>query len=158
MRRIGAASRLLVAYILGCAVLGIVAEDVKQDSELSEWEQHFFKRSDENLKRYVQDPTKDCNEYGCTLKDTDGDGLNDWEEINKYGTDPLKADTDGDGLKDGEEINVYRTNPLSQDTDGDGLSDFDEVTKHFTNPIAPDTDGDGLSDYDEIMKYKTVNK
>ncbi|MES2225507.1 MAG: hypothetical protein V4480_01725 [Patescibacteria group bacterium] len=34
-------------------------------------------------------------------KDTDGDGLPDWQEA-LYGTDPNKADTDGDGISDGD--------------------------------------------------------
>ncbi len=35
-----------------------------------------------------------------STKDTDGDGLPDWQEA-LYGTDPSKADTDGDGISDG---------------------------------------------------------
>jgi outer membrane protein OmpA-like peptidoglycan-associated protein len=87
--------------------------------------------------------------------DTDGDGLNDGEEVNVYRTDPLNPDTDGDGLKDGDEVHKYKTDPLNTDTDGDGLSDGDEVMKHKTNPLKADTDGDGLSDYAEIMTHKT---
>lgn len=34
--------------------------------------------------------------------DTDGDGLSDYEEANKYLTDPAKADSDGDGIPDGD--------------------------------------------------------
>jgi hypothetical protein len=36
-------------------------------------------------------------------KDTDGDGLLDWEET-LWGTDPKNPDTDGDGIGDNEEI------------------------------------------------------
>lgn len=43
-------------------------------------------------------------------KDTDNDGLKDWEE-NLYKTDPLNSDTDADGYLDGEEINSGH-NPL----------------------------------------------
>lgn len=43
-------------------------------------------------------------------KDTDNDGLKDWEE-NLYKTDPLNYDTDADGYLDGEEINSGH-NPL----------------------------------------------
>lgn len=54
--------------------------------------------------------------------DTDGDGLTDNEEINKYMTDINKIDTDDDGLTDGVEVkNGF--NPLLDDTDGDGLLD-----------------------------------
>jgi len=44
------------------------------------------------------------------VKDTDNDGLQDWEE-NLYQTDYLNPDTDGDGYLDGEEINSGH-NPL----------------------------------------------
>lgn len=87
--------------------------------------------------------------------DTDGDGLTDGEEVNKYGTDPLKKDTDGDGLNDGDEVHSYHTNPLKKDTDGDGLSDGQEVNKYHTNPTVADTDNDGLSDGEEVNKYHT---
>lgn len=36
--------------------------------------------------------------------DGDGDGLSDMEEVQKYGSDPLKSDTDGDGFNDGDEV------------------------------------------------------
>lgn len=87
--------------------------------------------------------------------DTDGDGLSDYDEINVYGTDPLNPDTDGDGLSDGDEVNIYGTDPLNPDTDGDGLTDGEEVMEYFTDPLNPDTDGDGLSDGDEVNVYGT---
>lgn len=34
--------------------------------------------------------------------DSDGDGLSDFQEVHKYGTDPAAADSDGDGIPDGE--------------------------------------------------------
>jgi len=37
-------------------------------------------------------------------KDTDGDGLNDWDELNIYKTSPYLEDGDSDGFSDGEEI------------------------------------------------------
>lgn len=87
--------------------------------------------------------------------DTDGDGLNDFDEVMKHKTDPNKRDTDGDGLPDGDEVNVHRTNPLVADTDGDGLSDGAEINTHRTNPLSADSDGDGLSDGDEVNVHKS---
>ncbi len=46
--------------------------------------------------------------------DTDGDGLNDSDEIRIYGTDPNNPDTDGDGRSDGEEV-LVETDPLVAD-------------------------------------------
>ena len=43
-------------------------------------------------------------------KDSDGDGLLDWEE-GLWRTDPKNADSDGDGMPDGEEVRNSR-NPL----------------------------------------------
>lgn len=83
-------------------------------------------------------------------RDSDGDGLSDYDEIYVYGTDPLNPDTDGDGLTDYEEVMVYGTDPLNPDTDGDGLSDGDEVNVYGTDPLDPDTDGDGLTDCQEV--------
>ncbi|MCF7795124.1 hypothetical protein K9M50_02095 [Patescibacteria group bacterium] len=37
-------------------------------------------------------------------KDTDKDGLSDWEELNIYGTSPYLADSDSDSISDSEEI------------------------------------------------------
>jgi outer membrane protein OmpA-like peptidoglycan-associated protein len=87
--------------------------------------------------------------------DTDGDGLSDGDEVNKYHTNPLKIDSDNDNLSDKDEIMVYKTDPNKADTDGDGLSDGDEVLKDNTDPLKVDTDGDGLTDGDEVLKYHT---
>lgn len=87
--------------------------------------------------------------------DSDGDGIPDWYEIHRYGTDPFNPDTDGDGLTDYEEIYTYRTDPLNPDTDGDGLTDWEEVRIYGTDPRNPDTDGDGLTDWEEIFIYGT---
>jgi hypothetical protein len=51
---------------------------------------------------------QDCSGSDLTCidltKDSDNDGLTDYEEENTYFTDPNKADTDGDGVSDGEEV------------------------------------------------------
>lgn len=65
-------------------------------------------------------------------KDSDQDGLPDSQEIS-YGMDPFKADTDGDGVNDWEEMSKYGTNPRAADTDGDGYGDGDEVKRGY-NP------------------------
>lgn len=97
------------------------------------------------------------NSDGCALSqlDTDGDGLNDYEELVVYSTDPTLADTDGDTLADYDEVVVYNTNPLLQDTDSDGLSDFLEIDEFETDPNDWDTDDDTVSDGDEVNIYGT---
>ncbi|MEA3249293.1 MAG: hypothetical protein U9Q03_02960 [Patescibacteria group bacterium] len=43
-------------------------------------------------------------EIDVVVTDSDGDGLEDMEELMIYGTDPFDADTDGDGYDDGAEV------------------------------------------------------
>ncbi len=38
------------------------------------------------------------------VRDTDSDGLMDWDELNAYGTSPYLADSDSDGVSDSDEI------------------------------------------------------
>jgi hypothetical protein len=85
--------------------------------------------------------------------DTDGDGLEDGDEINVHGTDPFDPDTDGDGIDDGDEVDNGLDPLVSNtgvDSDGDGLDDADEVNTHGTDPLDPDSDGDGIDDGAEI--------
>lgn len=55
-----------------------------------------------------QDSILDSEEANQGLSDadfdTDGDGLSDSDEINRWGTDPTNTDTDGDGFSDGFEL------------------------------------------------------
>ena len=52
----------------------------------------------------VAEKTEDDSEIALRLKDTDNDGLNDWDELNVYLTSPYLEDSDSDGFKDSEEI------------------------------------------------------
>ena len=62
------------------------------------------------------DTEQEASEMPSHLRDTDGDGLKDIDEV-KYGTDSTVVDTDGDGFTDGEEVaGGYNPN-------GDGLLD-----------------------------------
>lgn len=88
-------------------------------------------------------------------RDSDKDGISDYDEIYVYGTNPLKADTDGDGLSDYEEIFVYGTDPLVKDTNNDGINDYESIYAYGTDRFDPDTDGDGISDGDEVYVYNT---
>jgi hypothetical protein len=79
-------------------------------------------------------------------KDTDEDGISNIEEVDLYHSNVENPDTDFDSLSDGDEVNIYNTNLLSSDTDEDGLSDDYEVLYDFLDPNNPD---DALQDYDE---------
>lgn len=85
--------------------------------------------------------------------DSDGDGINDFWEI-QYGLDPsdpsdAALDNDSDGLSNLQEF-MLRTDPTSIDTDNDGLTDNEEVNTYSTQPTNADTDGDGMGDGWEV--------
>lgn len=67
--------------------------------------------------------------------DTDADGLADDEEAT-HGTDPQNWDSDGDSLNDGDEVLVWQTDPMNPDTDGDTYLDGEEVKAGY-NPSGP---------------------
>jgi len=67
--------------------------------------------------------------------DCDGDGLTDYDETTKYGTNPQLADTDGDGLTDGKEVDYWLGN-WDHDDDGDGVINLLDI----------DSNGDGYCD------------
>ncbi len=81
-----------------------------------------------------------------TAKDSDNDGLKDWEEALR-GTDPNNPDTDGDGTPDGQEVKEGR-NPLVASKDGktDKLLDFKpEKTESASSSEATPTLTEALS-------------
>ncbi len=86
--------------------------------------------------------------------DPDLDGLSNLYEY-WSGADPQLADTDGDGINDLDEVTIHYTSPTSSDSDWDGLADFDEIFTHGTQPWIWDTDEDSLSDGDEVHIYLT---
>jgi hypothetical protein len=58
--------------------------------------------------------------------DLDNDDLFSDQE-RKLGTNPWIADTDHDGLNDGDEVNRYHSDPLNPDSNGNGYLDGFEV-------------------------------
>lgn len=94
-------------------------------------------------------------------RNSDGDCLLDFEEIQLYGTDPLKTDTDGDGLDDCTEILVYRTDPNRASPTGRGDirgkvvldADRDPATRDHPGiagwTVFADLDFDGVRDDNE---------
>jgi hypothetical protein len=75
-----------------------------------------------------------------TKKDSDGDGLKDWEE-DLWGTDPRKKDTDGDGTDDGEEVDTGR-NPNIAGPDDEYQNDVfvKQTNTDFSNKELTETD------------------
>jgi len=85
--------------------------------------------------------------------DTDGDGLSDHTEV-QLGTNRFEADSDGDMLDDGDEMNIHGTNPNNNDTDSDGMPDGWEVQNGFNATVFnanEDPDSDGLENLSEFV-------
>ena len=91
--------------------------------------------------------------------DEDSDGLPDtWEEAN--GLDPTTRDSDGDTIDDLEEVgDIFDArdtdsngtlDALDLDSDGDGIPDADEAGDDDLDTPPVDTDGDGTPDYRDL--------
>jgi hypothetical protein len=69
----------------------------------------------------------------------------------------MTRDSDGDGIPDVDEVNKYHTNPNSRDTDSDGLTDYQEIFVYHTNPLKPNPNVKhaldfGLEKYIDVVK------
>lgn len=85
------------------------AEKICQEVFL--YKEAFMKRDSKICDEITDDKLKQFCLENKMIKDSDGDGLSDGDEILKYKTDPNNRDTDGDGYSDGDEVkNGY--NPL----------------------------------------------
>ena len=69
------------------------------------------------------------------------------------GTSPTNPDSDGDGLNDGEEVNIYHTDPNKKDTDGDGWDDLFEITTGF-DPTSAASNPDTVSSIRVAAEYR----
>jgi len=74
---------------------------------------------------------------------TEKEILYGWDPYDAFSQDPLHIlndgdyDSDADGLSNRNEIDNYGTNPLRKDTDDDGVNDGEEVSLDLTNPLHP---------------------
>ncbi|MBI4836877.1 MAG: hypothetical protein HY813_00510 [Candidatus Portnoybacteria bacterium] len=81
-------------------------------------------------------------------KDSDRDGLTDWQETEIYRTDPFNPDTDGDGYLDGEEVvSGYDTLKAAPD---------DKLTDNALNP-RPNPGSLKINLTEELAKAMTAN-
>lgn len=109
-----------------------------------------------------------------TERDSDGDGLFDWEE-RLHGSDPFSADTDGDGTFDGKELSLGRdpmkagpndTLPLLTSLDfATSSTDLDGIKKEYFakylvaagNDVRETTFRDLIRGFD-AKKFKPTNE
>ena len=127
-------------------------------------------RNDNGVPAFL-DPAEPGTDDGTETNDPDGDRL-DTSTEQRLGTDPNDADTDGDGIDDFEETRAGKPidtdvdgtiDALDWDSDSDGLPDAYEGTKDRNGNSIPDyrdaesvtlgtvsdSDGDGLPDFYE---------
>lgn len=103
------------------------------------------------------------NETDPLRFDTDGDGLNDYEELNNSHTNPVDSNSDDDGLDDNKEVSQSGTGDLLKFEDSDKAQEgclnlplgpngaaMGSATLLDTDPWETDTDKDGLSDGVEV--------
>ncbi|MFH1508793.1 MAG: hypothetical protein ABIE68_01375 [bacterium] len=109
----------------------------------------------DNVKEALGDTSEDSLASVIALLkqyDTDGDGLNDYEEQVTYRTDINNKDTDGDGYEDGVEVdNGYNPN-------GEGR--LDEGTEENNTEENEDTDAAtaARTAYENFMDYRRQQK
>ena len=90
------------------------------------------------MQLFLTDPfKKDSDENGTDdgYEDADEDGLTNLQEI-AISLNPVLKDTDGDGLTDGDELNKYSTNPFDPDSDKDGATDKWELDNGYDPKVA----------------------
>lgn len=98
--------------------------------------------------------------YGLSplTKDTNGDGVSDYDALFVYGIKAWGTDTDGDGMPDAWEV-ANGLNPLVNDAagdlDGDGLTNLEEYIAG-TNPRSTDSNNDSISDYEQVKGVKFI--
>ncbi len=109
----------------GSPTISLEVEDISSDGHYGYIEQFTV-----TIKGYT-DPRYPDSENGGT-----GDGISDYEEVNLgadgWITDPWSADTDGDGLDDGEEVagsqhGGITSDPTRADTDMDSIGDKEDI-------------------------------
>jgi len=78
--------------------------DSDVDERTEEVEAAVAKKNERLLNRIEFTRGGDTEDSNGPLRDSDNDGISDYDEANIYDTDPLSSDSDGDGYIDGVEI------------------------------------------------------
>jgi hypothetical protein len=104
----------------------------------------FNVSNDQATNNSVDSQNTDNQDLALKSKDTDGDGLSDWDEINQYKTSPYLSDSDSDGFDDKTEIDNGKDPncPIGRDCNVSGVVEGDiSLTTTGT------TTADALPDY-----------
>jgi hypothetical protein len=98
----------------------------------------------------------DDSDTSLKTKDTDGDGLNDWDELNVYKTSPYLEDSDSDGFLDGSEISTNNNPNCPNGKDCGIFMDGDKINNDSTNTSVPISNTPNTSSGD-IKNVQTSN-
>ncbi len=98
-RSLGKDQKIALGALAAFVLLMVIAWSIQFKRSLTE---PFAYKGDNSVAGDTASSTD--NEAALKSKDTDGDGLSDWDELNIYHTSPYLEDTDGDGIPDGVEI------------------------------------------------------
>lgn len=92
--------KLVFGFILFLAIAGVGAAGFRISSGIK----GGFIPVISNSNIVAQNQIDAESDESLKLKDTDADGMNDFDELNRYRTSPYLTDTDSDGTSDREEI------------------------------------------------------
>ena len=81
-----------------------------------------------------------------TLRDTDNDGLPDWDDNCPVNYNPGQEDDDQDGVGNDCDNCAAESNPDQLDTDSDGVGDLCDNCAYTSNMDQADLDQDGIGD------------
>jgi len=83
------------------------------------------------------------------------DKVKDYEVNLKNRSDLIKKDSDSDGVSDFDEVNIYNTNPFHPDSDGDRFLDGVEIARNF-NPLNPNSENYFTPETPERIKAQST--
>ncbi len=86
------------------------------------------------------------------FRDTDMDGLNDFEELYIYTTSPYLADTDSDGISDSQEIGKGTNPNCAEGRDCTGVVNSAEWVATSTINVSVDDPGEAPADLNEALQ------
>ena len=92
--------KIVFGFILFFAVIGVGASGYR----ISRGIQGGFVPPSDNVGNGLKPFPTNADNESLKTKDTDGDGLSDYDELNGYQTSPYLSDTDSDGMNDAEEV------------------------------------------------------
>lgn len=144
----------LILISISAVVLGFM--QFKKDIEGPALSAYLNRKRGELLEKYKPSQAATAEEQSNRLKnqDSDLDGLDDWSEINVYGTSPYLTDSDNDGSTDMQEI-TRGTNPTCPEgIDCFAIGEAPTVVNSGGTNINSVINNIADSDLETIMQYE----